>query len=195
VCQAGEVGLPPKLLGTDEYEVLHTRTHVKVLGGPAVVFVLLAAGVGAGAALVPGEYRPGGQVAVALLGLMLAVWWCVLPYLRWRTTTYTLTNRRLVSRSGILDKVSMDLPLARVNDVASERSLVDRVFGCGTLRVQTAGEAGTVRLVDVPEVEHVHQTVTELLFRAPAPTWPGTAAETRWPEPEHEHEHQRWARR
>ena len=195
MCQAGGVGLPPKLLGTDEYEVLHTRTHGKALVRPAAVFVLVAAGVGAGAALVPGDYRPGGQVAVALLGLLLAVWWCVLPYLRWRTTTYTLTNRRLVTRSGMLDKVSMDLPLARVNDVASERSLLDRMFGCGTLRVQTAGEAGTVSLVDVPEVEHVHQTVTELLFRAPAESWPTPRSDVRWPEPGDQRADHRWAQR
>ena len=169
MCQAGEVGLPPKLLGTDEYEVLHTRTHGKALVLPAVALVLVGAGVGAGAALVPSEGRPLGQVAIALVGLVLAIWWCVLPFLRWRTTTYTLTNRRLITRSGVLNKVSLDLPLARVNDVASERSLLDRVFGCGTLNVQTASEGGTITLVDVPEVEVVHQTMTELLFGS-APT-------------------------
>jgi len=171
VCHAGGVGLPAKLLGTDEYEVLHTRTHAKALVGPAAAFVLVAAGVGAGAALIPSEARPVGQAAIAVVGMLLAVWWCVLPLLRWRTTTYTLTNRRLISRRGILNKVSMDLPLTRVNDVASERSLLDRVFGCGTLNVQTAGEAGTVSLVDVPEVEQVHQTMTELLFGASLPSW------------------------
>jgi uncharacterized membrane protein YdbT with pleckstrin-like domain len=171
VCHAGGVGLPAKLLGTDEYEVLHTRTHAKALVVPAVAFVLVAAGVGAGAALIPSEARPVGQAAIAVVGMLLAVWWCVLPLLRWRTTTYTLTNRRLISRRGILNKVSMDLPLTRVNDVASERSLLDRVFGCGTLNVQTAGEAGTVSLVDVPEVEQVHQTMTELLFGASLHSW------------------------
>jgi membrane protein YdbS with pleckstrin-like domain len=166
------VGLPAKLLGTDEYEVLHTRTHAKALVGPAAAFVVVAAGVGAGAALIPSAARPLGQAAIVVLGLLLAVWWCLLPLLRWRTTTYTLTNRRLVTRSGILTKVSMDLPLARVNDVASERSLLDRVFGCGTLNVQTAAEAGTISLVDVPEVEQVHQTMTELLFGASQQPWP-----------------------
>jgi membrane protein YdbS with pleckstrin-like domain len=166
------VGLPPKMLGTDEYEVLHTRTHAKALVLPAGAFVLVAAAVGAGAALIPSGARPVGQAAIAVVGLLLAVWWCVLPFLRWRTTTYTLTNRRLVTRSGILNKVSMDLPLARVNDVASERSLLDRMFGCGTLNVATASDAGTITLVDVPEVEHVHQTMTELLFNAPVHHWP-----------------------
>ncbi|SDT21492.1 PH domain-containing protein [Friedmanniella luteola] len=160
------MGLPPKLLGTDEYEVLHTRTHAKAMVLPAAALVLVGAGVGAGAALVPGEWRPAGQLGIALLGLLLALWWTVLPLLRWRTTTYTLTNRRLVTRSGIVSKTSKDLPLSRVNDVSSQRSLSDRLLGCGTLNVQTASEAGVIALVDVPEVEHVHQTMTQLLFGA-----------------------------
>jgi len=171
------VGLPPKLLGTDEYEVLHTRTHAKALVLPAAAFVVVAAGVGAGAAMIPDQARPVGQVAIGVVGLLLAVWWCLLPFLRWRTTTYTLTNRRLITRSGILNKVSMDLPLTRVNDVASERSLLDRVFGCGTLTVQTASDAGTVTLLDVPEVEHVHQTMAELLFQPSRQHWPSPGAE------------------
>jgi uncharacterized membrane protein YdbT with pleckstrin-like domain len=165
------VGLPSKLLGTDEYEVLHTRTHAKAMILPAVALVGVGAGVGAGAALIPSEWRPAGQVGIALVGLLLAVWWTVIPFLRWRSTTYTLTNRRLVTRRGIVSKTSLDLPLSRVHDVASERSLTDRLLGCGTLTVQTASDAGVIALVDVPEVEHVHQTMTALLF-AGDDAWP-----------------------
>ncbi len=172
MCHAGRVGLPTKLLGTDEHVVLHTRTHAKALILPATALVLVGAGVGAGAALVPSGARPVGQAAIGVVGLLLAVWWCLSPFLRWRTTTYTLTNRRLVTRSGIVNKVSKDLPLSRVNDVSSERSLADRVLGCGTLNVQTASEAGLISLVDVPDVAHVHQTMTELLFGGAEPGWP-----------------------
>ncbi len=158
--------MPTKLLGADEHEVLHTRTHGKVMVLPAAALVILGAAVGAGAALVPTDWRPGGQVGIALAGLLLALRLTVLPFLRWRTTTYTLTNRRLLTRRGILAKTSKDLPLTRVNDVSSQRSLTDRVLGCGTLHVQTASEAGVIALVDVPEVEHVHRVMTQLLFQA-----------------------------
>lgn len=167
-----DVGLPTKLLGADEHEVLHTRTHGKVLFWPAVGLVLVGAGVGAGTALIPPGGRPLGQLGIALVGLLLALWWCVIPFLRWRTTTYTLTDRRLIRRTGILTKLSLDLPLNRVNDVSSERSLVDRLFRCGTLNVQTASEGGTIALVDVPDVEHVHQTMTELLYGPHEYRWP-----------------------
>lgn len=165
------MGLPQKLLGSDEHEVLHTRTHAKAMLLPGMALVLVGAGVGAGAALIPGEWRPVGQLGIAVVGLLLALWWTVIPFLRWRTTTYTLTNRRLVTRSGILSKNSVGLPLSRVNDVSSERSLSDRMLGCGTLHVQTAGEAGRISLVDVPDLGHVHQTLTRLLLGADEEPW------------------------
>jgi uncharacterized membrane protein YdbT with pleckstrin-like domain len=95
---------------------------------------------------------------------VLAVWWVVVPFLRWWTTTYTVTDRRLLMRRGILTKVGKDMPLMRINDVLYERSLLDRMLGCGTLFIQTAAEGGTITLDDVPQVERLHLEMTELLF-------------------------------
>ena len=108
-----------------------------------------------------------------MLGVVLAIWLVLLPFLRWRTTTYTITNRRLITRSGILNKVGKDLPLNRINEVSYERSLMDRILGCGSLIVQTAAEDGTIVLKDVPDVEHVN------LRDHPAAVRPTT----RFPEP------------
>ena len=167
-----DVGLPSRMLGADEHEVLHTRTHAKALVGPALALIGTGALIGAGAAVIPSDYRPAGQVVVLVLGAALAGWACVRPFLRWRATTYSLTNRRLVMRTGVLSKVSVDLPLWRVTDVSVERSLGDRLLGCGTLVARTAGE-GAVALRDVPEVQQVQRAVTEQLFgelhAAPAP--------------------------
>jgi uncharacterized membrane protein YdbT with pleckstrin-like domain len=151
------------LLGTDETVLMHMRTHGKAMFWPAVGFIGCGALLGAGAALVPYDFRPAGQVAVAIVVGVLAGWWAVIPFLRWRTTTYTLTNYRLITRTGILNKTGTNLPLARVNDVTYERSLSDRMLGCGTLRVQTAADAGPVVLRDVPDVEVVHVTMSEII--------------------------------
>jgi uncharacterized membrane protein YdbT with pleckstrin-like domain len=158
------VALPQKLLGADERVVIHTRTHVKAMILPALAFVLIAAAVGVGAALIPREARPIGQLAIGVLGMVLAIWLVVLPFLRWRTTTYTITNRRLITRSGIFNKVGKELPLNRINEVAYERSLMDRMLGCGSLIVQTAAEDGAIVLHDVPDVEHVSREMSQLLF-------------------------------
>lgn len=159
-----DVGLPSRSLSADEYEVLHTRTHAKALLLPALAVIGVGALVGAGAAIVPSAYRPAGQLVVLVLGAVLVGWWTVLPFLRWRATTYSLTNRRLIIRTGILTRVSVDLPLWRVNDLSCERGLSDRVLGCGTLIAQTAGEGGRVVLRDVPDVSYVQRAVSEFVF-------------------------------
>ena len=152
------------MLGADEHVVIHTRTHAKALILPALALILIGAAVGVGTALMPAQARPIGTIAVVVVGLVLVLWWVVVPYLRWWTTTYTVTNRRLITRSGILNKTGTDLPLKRVNEVATERSLLDRMLGCGTLNISTAAEDGMVVLSDVPDAESVHTEISELLF-------------------------------
>ncbi len=160
----GGMGLPAKLLGADEHVVLHMRTHGKALILPALALVLCGALIGVGLALIPMDLRPVGQYFIVALGLILILWWSVAPFLRWLTRTYTVTNRRLITRWGILNKIGKDLPLIRINDVSYERSLLDRMLGCGTLNIQTAADAGPIVLDDVPDVERVHVVMTELLF-------------------------------
>lgn len=158
------MALPRKLLGEGEHVELHLRTHAKALILPAIALIALGAAVGFGTALIPAAYAPIGPLVVIIIAVVLAVWWCLLPFLRWATTTYTVTNRRLITRSGILTKTGRDLPLIRVNDVSYERSLLDRILGCGTLNIQTAADQGVIVLDDVPDVEQVHVIMTELLF-------------------------------
>lgn len=152
-----------KSLGAGEQIVLARRRHAKILVWPALALIGVALGAGAGAALIPGDYRPLGQLAIAALGLLLAGWWSLAPFLRWLATTYTVTTRRLITRSGVLTRIGTTLPLTRINDVSSERSLGDRLLGCGTLIIQTAAE-GAIVLHDVPDVEHAQQVLTELIF-------------------------------
>ena len=159
---ADTVRVGPKVLGAGERVVFTSHAHGKALVWPSICLITLGGAVGAGAGLVPSGWRPAGQVAVALAGAAVAVWWALLPYLRWRSTTYTLTTRRLIVRRGVLRKAGMDVPLIRVQGAFCRRGLLDRVLGCGNLHVQTATEGGIV-LVGVPDVKRVHLEITELL--------------------------------
>ena len=157
------MSLPKKFLGADERVVLHLRTHGKALIGPVLVLILLVAIVGASAALLPPDAQPWAGWAISAVAVVLAVAFVLMPFLRWWTSTYTLTNRRVITRHGILNKRGHDLPLSRINNVTYDHSLTDRLLGCGTLVFSTASES-PVSLPDVPHVERVHVVMTELLF-------------------------------
>ncbi len=150
-------------LGRDETVIVSMRTHAKVLIGPALIMILLGALLGLAIALIPADMQYWAIPAAIGVFLILAIWLVLIPYLKWRTSTYTVTDRRIITRKGIINKVGHDLPLRRINNVNYERSLTDRMLGCGTLIFETAAEQPQI-LPDVPQVEKVHVTITELLF-------------------------------
>lgn len=144
------------------------RTHGKALVPPVVVLLVMAAVVGLAVAMMPDSLGTLAPVVLAVLVGAGVVGWVVVPFLRWWTTTYTLTSRRLITRSGILSRHGHDLPLDRITDVTYERSLTDRMLGCGTLQLSTASDTEPLVLPDVPDVGQVHLMMTELIFGAPA---------------------------
>ena len=157
-----------KLLGEDEYVVASTRTHWKALIFPVFLLLVVAGGGGFLAALVPdGGVQGPARIAIAVAGVLVLVIWALRPFLDWFFSTYTLTNRRLITRHGILTRTGRDIPLLRINDVSYERGLTDRMLGCGTLVIESAGERGQVTLPDVPHVEQLHLDMSTLLFGGP----------------------------
>lgn len=155
----------PKLLGKNEHVVLHLRTHIKALI-PSFLFNVLFIVIAVLAFVyLPQDWRPtSGWVILAVTVTLVLIFW-VWPWMNWLTSTYTVTNRRLITRTGVLTKTGHDIPLTRITDVAYEHSLLDRMFGCGTLVLQTSASE-PLHLHDIPKVEKVHVLLTDMLFHS-----------------------------
>ena len=149
-----------KLLNPGEEIVVSTRTHPKALLLPLLVLVVLLA-IGVVFTTVV-EHRIPRLVAWIALALA-ALWWVLRPFLAWLASSYTITNRRLITRHGILTRRGHDIPLSRISDVAYERDLIDRLLGCGTLVISDASTHGQVLLYDIPQVEETQRRVNALL--------------------------------
>jgi uncharacterized membrane protein YdbT with pleckstrin-like domain len=151
-------------LTEDEHLVLRLHPHWKTLIRPVLVAVLVVAAALIAEVLIPSNSAAAVErlvvAAVAILAVML---WLIVPVLRWRTTTYELTTRRLRVRSGIVTRHGRDIPLARINDVSFEKGLLDRLLGSGRLVVESAGEHGQILLNDIPRVEFTQATLFRLV--------------------------------
>lgn len=157
----GRVALNPKHLNEGEEIVFSTRTHVKVLFIPALVLLLTATAAGFLLAVVEQTWLTWVVVVVAVLVvLVFSVW----PFLEWWAATYTVTNRRLTTHRGVVNRTGHDIPLSRISDVTYEKGLVDRFFGCGTLKVSDASDVGAIRLHDVPRVAQLQLMLSDQLY-------------------------------
>jgi len=158
------VAFPEDVLTADEHVVAHLHPHWKALIRPVVVLVLAVAAVVAGLVLLPatGVGTIGGWV-IAAVALALVVVFTIWPYMVWRTTHYLFTNERVLLQHGVFSRDRRDIPLGRINDHSMSQRFIERLLGCGTLTIESAGERGQSVLVDIPDVEKVQTTLYELV--------------------------------
>jgi len=158
------MSLPRKLMIDGEQTIETTRTHVKKLFLPFLVLLVVCVAAGFLVAQIgdKGDNKVGWVIVA--IAVVLVLWGSVLPFLGWYLWTYTLTNKRIVEQKGILTRTGRVIPLSRINDVAFEKNLNDRILGCGTLIIHDASEQAGLELDDIPHVEAFHRTVTNLVF-------------------------------
>jgi uncharacterized membrane protein YdbT with pleckstrin-like domain len=151
-------------LSEGERSVLILHPHWKTVLMPFLLLVAVVIAAAVAVAVIPhGRLQAGERIAVGVVALLIAIIWTGVPFLRWRTTTYELTNRRLRLRRGILSRTGRDFPLIRISDVSFSHGLIDRLLRCGRLVVESAGEHGQLVLTEIPEVEKVQATLFQLV--------------------------------
>lgn len=151
-------------LAEGEQSVLLLHPHWKILLRPAFILVVVAFAAAALLVVIPpGRYAGSGRIAVGVVAVLAVVIWFAVPFLRWQTTTYELTTRRLRLRRGILTRSGRDFPLIRISDVSFSHGPIDRLLGCGQLVVESAGEHGQLVLKEIPHVEQVQAILFQLV--------------------------------
>ena len=151
-------------LSEGEEFVVRLHPHWKILLRPLFILAVLFIAVIAVLLLLPVRSNMNAvRIGVGAVAVVLALVWVAVPVMRWKTTTYELTTRRLRLREGILSRSGRDFPLIRISDVSFSHGLIDRMLGCGRLVVESAGEHGQLVLTEIPHVEQVQATLFQLV--------------------------------
>ncbi|WP_040949165.1 PH domain-containing protein [Gorillibacterium massiliense] len=79
------------------------------------------------------------------------------------TTSYTVTNQRVIRKSGLIGKKVEEIELVRVKDLSIQQSIKERVFGVGNISI-LSDDPRTPELIleDVKDV----QTVKDIIRKA-----------------------------
>jgi uncharacterized membrane protein YdbT with pleckstrin-like domain len=158
------MAFPERILDDGEVVVRNLRPHWRRLVGPVVLWPVVVGAASYGwFALPSGSARQPIRYVILAIALLVLLRWSVRSVLFWLTTRYVVTNRRVLMRNGVLSRTGRDVPLTRINDVSFSRTMVERLFGSGTLVIESAGDRGQVTLRDVPTVEAVQRDIYRLV--------------------------------
>jgi uncharacterized membrane protein YdbT with pleckstrin-like domain len=144
--------------------VLRFHPHWKTVLRPLLILAATVVALLVVLIVVPsGTDAVGVRLALGGLALLIVIIFTAVPLLRWQTTSYELTSRRLRLRAGIITRRGRDFPLMRISDVSFAQGLLDRMLGCGRLIVESPGEHGQLVLTEIPRVQHVQSTLFQLV--------------------------------
>lgn len=164
---ADRVAFPDDVLTAEEDLVFHLRPHWKAAVRPSLVLAFFLAATLVAWVMLPTTM--GGRIGigvVATLGVIIGARRGVWPLLVWRCTHYIFTDERILLQDGVIARERRDLPLNRINDHLLTQSLLDRLFGSGTLTVDSIGDQAAV-LTAVPHAHQVQTALYELIERLP----------------------------
>lgn len=155
---------PRKLLNEGEDVVLDLRPHWWVFVKPGALLVVAVVLLFVVAANIEHDL----PTYAALLVVLYAVVRLVMAYLRWATTNFVVTTDRIVYRAGVLAKSGREIPLERLNDIAVNQTLFERLIGAGDLLIESGGERGQSHFSDVRSPFTVQNVIYRELERAQA---------------------------
>ena len=100
--------------------IIFARTILVLVGGLVLVFV-------------PGA-APAGLVVLLVGAVMLAP-----PFVAYRTTELGVTNKRVIVKTGLVQRRTLELLLRQVEAISVDQSLLGRVFGFGSITLTGTG--------------------------------------------------------
>ena len=150
---------PPELLSEDEQIAVDLRPHWWFIT-PAAAGLVAALVVGLLVWLNKGDNAAWDVLSFLVgLGVLVALGYFGIRYAKWSTTNFVVTNERVISRTGVVAKKGIEIPLDRINTVFFDQSLFERLLGAGDLGIESAGEGGRQTFADIRKPSNVQQEI------------------------------------
>ncbi len=94
---------------------------------------------------------PHFRTFLALAAVAIAVLWFIVVWIRWQSTTYTLTDQRIKIETGVFGRQEKIIPIDRVQDCSTRQSVIGRILNYGRVEVDAAGAQGAEVLDHLPD--------------------------------------------
>jgi uncharacterized membrane protein YdbT with pleckstrin-like domain len=132
------MGYVEKRLEPGEGVVFRTRLHPVIFAG-TVTFAAFV--IAATTLIVVRNELTAATIAYLWLGagLIMALGFAS-PLVRWLTSEFAVTTRRVLMRVGVVHSQRLEAPVNRVEDVSVDQTLWGRLLGYGTVRVVLRGD-------------------------------------------------------
>jgi hypothetical protein len=89
------------------------------------------------------SYAPSDEIADNL-GLpcamfLFGLWMLIYTYIKTTTDEFAITNQRLIIKTGVISRSTLELNLTKVETITVSQHIFDRIFNCGQIAIKGTG--------------------------------------------------------
>lgn len=154
-----------KNLVTGERLIYRTGVHWSVLSGPIVLAILIG-GAGVASFVLRRDLLILGAVLLLVAAIVL-----ISAIVKRNATEIGVTNRRVIIKTGMLSRRSLEIMLPKVESIAINEPAMGRILGYGTVVIH--GTGGTPEAFD--KIAHPSEFRREVQQQMDAATGSGRA--------------------
>jgi len=138
--------------------VAHLARLHPIIFLPAAFWFVVALVLLIAALTLSGDLRTGGEALAAFCALF-AIASAVPAFVLWISTELAVTDRRVIYKSGLLARHTLEMNRSKVESVDVDQSLMGRLLGFGTIIVRgTGGSLEPIRMIGDPLTFRSHIT-------------------------------------
>lgn len=156
---------PAALLADDEDLVLDTRPHPIALVMPVLETMLIVAAVVIVALVIPFHWGLLAYLLIMLGGVAMFLIWPARPLVKWLTSHFVVTTERVMRRTGLVARHSVEISLEKITDVRVSQTIIERMVNAGDLTLESAGRTGREVFEDVRAPDAVQKMIFEMKER------------------------------
>ncbi len=154
---------PEHLLARGEQVMLHKHPTMKVLAFPILWFILIIGGGFALAAILRNDSNHQlWWIIIAAVGVILLFLLSVVPFVKWRSEHFVITNVHVFFRTGFFKRREHQIPLGRIQNLETNVSFWGRIFGYGDLTVESAADQ-PLAFYNVAAITKVQSLLNQLI--------------------------------
>jgi uncharacterized membrane protein YdbT with pleckstrin-like domain len=104
----------------------------------------------------------GTTDGLVILILLLLIWilWNILS---WRSKNYTLTNQRVMIKTGVIRKKSVYMHYNKIQDIIVSQSLLERISYSGDIEIFSGHDNTSLILKDIPNPGEVENMINRMI--------------------------------
>jgi uncharacterized membrane protein YdbT with pleckstrin-like domain len=106
-------------------------------------------------------YSSESTQLVGIIFLALGLFYAVKRLIIFLTQEFAATNQRLIGKSGVIARDSLDIRLKKVESIKLKQGIVGRMFNFGTLVVNGAGSSSAFTYLS--QIKEFRKQISEML--------------------------------